>query len=119
MDGLSAKILDWAIKSGYALPITIWFLWEKNQERLDAKEIEAKKKSGDYVSFDSVRELKVKLEKHLEKEQQEDIVIAEIKLEQQHNKERFQNIKEMYDKLEENQKDAFKLISSIKDHLMK
>lgn len=82
MDGLFSKIWDWAVKNGLALPFILWFLWEKNQERLEAREIEGKKKDGTYKSWDSmdgrISNMEGTISEHLKKEAQEDINTAVI-----------------------------------------
>ena len=119
MDETILKLLVEATKSGYGIPFCLWFLYEKWQEKQEAKEIKAKKASGDYVSFEDVKELKEIVKAHLIKEAQEDIVMANVQSELKHHQEKFEDLKEIFNKYEENQKDAFKLISQIKDHLIK
>ena len=48
--------------------VIVYIIWDRLQDAKKEKEIEDKKKSGDYVSFEEVRELKEKMGNHLAKE---------------------------------------------------
>ena len=74
------KLLLEAAKSGYALPIIAWFL-------LDKGKVWQRKRTGKYVSYEtlaedidrmekSVEQLNVKLNGHLEKAASEDIKVS-------------------------------------------
>src|SRR3990167_7833288 len=69
LDEAIFKIIGEAVKGGYALPFIAFYVWDKWKDRQDRKEekeekrrqdeeLERKKKSGEYVSYQDVKSLK-------------------------------------------------------------
>jgi len=83
--------------------------WEKwiTGEHVSSKELKEKITTMDLIVTD-----------HLKKEALEDIMLAEIRKDQEHIRERQADLKEMLEKLEVHQQKQFDLISSIKDKLI-
>ena len=82
-----------------------------------------KKKDGTWISWEEIdvrlESMEKKLNGHLEAEAREDIMFAEMKQEQKFIRERFDTLKEMFEKLEVHQQKSFDLISSMKDTLLR
>ena len=85
MDEVIFKLIGEAVKGGFALPVVAWFLWDKWKAREEKREIEEKKRSGEYVSFQEVRalgrdlkDLSQKVYAHLKKEEAEEARFVKI-----------------------------------------
>src|SRR3990167_9549437 len=97
------------------LAIIGYIIWDRYQDaKNDAKRIQEEKEKPENTELERLsgdfKELEGKLQAHLVKEAEEDIVIAEIKSEQKHLREKYEDLKETFNKLEVNQTEAFKLI---------
>lgn len=58
--------------------VIIYIIWDRFQDVKEAKKLEDKKRSGDYVSFDDVKELKETMKNHLASEATEDARFTKI-----------------------------------------
>lgn len=65
-----------------------------------------------------LREWIEKMERHLEKQREVAVMISELKSDQTHLKEKMADLKNSFEKLEENQRDCFKLISDVKNTMI-
>ena len=109
-------LLEAAKKYGMSGIISLFIIWDKFIYP------QWKKSQGNFVSYKDLKEqleklegkvsaYEVKLSAHLDKEAQEDIVLAKMQSEQDHFKEEFKDFKE-------NQKAIFAMISDIKNILI-
>lgn len=152
MDDLVAAIYRHYGFTGVLLCIIVYLVWDKWKDwkrSIEAdNEIEQRKKSGQWVSWeeldrrvkaietspsksnelleakieradDHYYQLKEKLDAHFEKEKEEDIKMAEMKIIQENLAEKVEDLKgavaTAFGKLEDNQKECFRLISDTKN----
>ena len=106
--------------------LIVYLIWDKYQDKIEEKNLKAKQCSGEWVSWQDVREsqqkiqgvenkmvaLTEKLEDHLKEVALKDIRMAKMESEQDHLKENTVEIKE-------NQKAMFSMIAEIKSYLIK
>ena len=122
MDDAIFKFIGEAIKGGYAIPFIVFYIWDKWNDRKESKKLDEKKKSGEYVSFEEVRELKEdlrtldgKFNSHIAEEAEKDARMIKVEMGHDHLKENIMDIKSHLQELKDNQKDIFRLVSETKN----
>lgn len=82
MDDAIFKLIGEAVKGGYAIPLYFIIGWKMWKDMEAKKELNEKKKSGEYVSWESMNErisgMEEKLNGHIEKSTNHDVEIGKL-----------------------------------------
>ena len=136
MDEQIFKFIGEAVKNGYALPVAAWFIWDKWKDWEAKKELSEKKRTGEYVSWESMNEriknMETKINGHAEhlgehiKKFDSHMVIESleegrfVKLESNtdHLKENIGDIKENLAEIKRDINQGFSIMADIKNALI-
>ena len=136
MDEAIFKLIGEAVKSGYGLPIIAWFLWDKWKDREERKELSEKKKSGEYVSWESMneriksmdekmnghatefKELKDEYKSHMVIENLEEGRFTKLESGHDHLKENIGDIKESLAEMKRDINQGFSIMADIKNIML-